>query len=374
MASKTVSVAVIGAGMAGRTHANAWRQVGTVFGTDGVPNVRLAAICDAYLPFAEAAAKSYGYERATAGWHDIVAADDIDIVSIVVANRLHREIAEALVKAGKHVLCEKPLTDNLEDAKAMAEIEAGADVVTGIGFGYRRHPSIAEIAKLADGGALGQVMQFEGRYWCDYGADPNVPIAWRYKGPMGSGALGDVGSHITDVAEFICGPIKAVNGGTFATVIDKRPRPSRASPEDAEPPPAPRPPRPSRTMTSPSSTSSSSPGRSARSASPGSLSGCRTPCSSTSSAPGAGPPSIWPVPARSPWTTPTPRPACAAPSRCSRGPTSPITRAAPRWTSPVWATPRSSSSPTSAAPSSTRSSAWTRGCPRFPAGPTATAR
>lgn len=223
MSPTTVSVAVIGAGMAGRTHANAWRQVGTVFGTEGVPDVRLAAICDAYLPFAESAAKSYGYERATADWHDIVAADDIDIVSIVVANRLHREIAEALVKAGKHVLCEKPLTDNLEDAKAMAEIEAGADVVTGIGFGYRRHPSIAEIAKLADGGALGQVMQFEGRYWCDYGADPNVPIAWRYKGPMGSGALGDVGSHITDVAEFICGPIKAVNGGTFATVIDKRP-------------------------------------------------------------------------------------------------------------------------------------------------------
>lgn len=223
MTTSTVSVAVIGAGMAGRTHANAWRQVGTVFGTEGVPDVRLAAICDAYLPFAESAAKSYGYERATADWHDIEKDDSIDIVSIVVANKLHREIAEALVAAGKNVLCEKPLTDNLDDARAMADIEARADVITGIGFGYRRHPSIAEIAKLAGEGRLGKVMQFEGRYWCDYGADPNVPIAWRYKGPMGSGALGDVGSHITDVAEFVCGPIKAVNGGTFATVIDKRP-------------------------------------------------------------------------------------------------------------------------------------------------------
>ena len=223
MTTQQISVAVIGAGMAGRTHANAWRQVGTVFGTEGVPEVRLATICDAYLPFAESAAKSYGYERATDDWHDIVEDDSINIVSIVVANRLHREIAEALMKAGKHVLCEKPLSDTLEDAKAMADAEAAAGVVTGVAFGYRRHPSIAEIAKLAQGGTLGDLNTFSGRYWCDYGADPDVPIAWRYKGPMDSGALGDVGSHITDLAEFVCGPIAAVSGGAFATVIKKRP-------------------------------------------------------------------------------------------------------------------------------------------------------
>lgn len=223
MSSNTLSVAVIGAGMAGRTHANAWRQVRTVFGTDGVPDVRLAAICDAYLPFAEAAAAAYGYERATDDWHELVAADDIDIVSIVVANRLHREMAEALIRAGKHVLCEKPLSDTLIDAEAMACAEEESGVVTGIGFGYRRHPSVAQIARLAEEGALGRVTHFEGKYWSDYGADPATPIAWRYRGPMGSGALGDLGSHITDLAEFICGPIRSVNGGTFATVIDKRP-------------------------------------------------------------------------------------------------------------------------------------------------------
>jgi predicted dehydrogenase len=209
--------------MAGRTHANAWRQVRTIYGTEGLPEVRLATVCDAYLPFAQSAAASYGYENATDDWHDIVDDDSIDIVSIVVANRLHREIADALMKAGKNVLCEKPLSDTLEDAKEMAEAAEKADVVTGIGFGYRRHPSIAEIAKLANDGDLGKITHFEGRYWCDYGADPSVPIAWRYKGPMGSGALGDLGSHITDLAEFVCGPIKSVNGGTFATVIDKRP-------------------------------------------------------------------------------------------------------------------------------------------------------
>ena len=84
-----LSVAVIGAGMAGRTHANAWRQVGTVFGSEGIPPIRLAAICDSYEPFARSARDSYGYERAVTDWHDIVDADDIDVVSVVVSNALH---------------------------------------------------------------------------------------------------------------------------------------------------------------------------------------------------------------------------------------------------------------------------------------------
>lgn len=224
MSTKPISVAVIGAGMAGRTHANAWRQASTLYEPGVLPPVRLAAICDAFEPFAKASAESYGYERYATDWKEIAAADDIDVVSIVVANRLHREIAEALILAGKHVLCEKPLTDTLEDAKAMTEVaEAHPEVVTGIGFGYRRHASIAKIAELAQNGDLGEVFHFDGRYWCDYGVDPNTPIAWRYKGPMGSGALGDVGSHMTDVAEFICGPIKRISGATLSTVIKKRP-------------------------------------------------------------------------------------------------------------------------------------------------------
>lgn len=223
--SKTLSVAVIGAGMAGRTHANAWRQVNTVYHSD-LPRIRLAAIADAHLPFAESAAKAYGYERATDDWRDLVTDPSIDIVSIVVANSLHREMAEALVTAGKHVLCEKPLTDTLEDAAAMAELEAGCDVITGVGYCYRRNPGIAKIAELVSDGALGITSHFNGSYWCDYGADPRTPIAWRYTGPMGSGALGDVGSHLIDVAELICGPIASVSGAVLATVIPDRPRPS----------------------------------------------------------------------------------------------------------------------------------------------------
>ena len=222
MSTTPLSVAVIGAGMAGTTHANAWRQVGTVFDL-GLPPVRLHTIADAYLPLAEDAARRYGYERAVDDWRTVAEDPDIDIVSIVVGNALHREIAEALIRAGKHVLCEKPLADTLESARAMAQAEKEAGVVTGVGFTYRRNAAVAEIAKLVAEGHLGEINHFDGRYWCDYGVDPSTPMAWRYKGPMGSGALGDVGSHLIDTAELICGPIASVSGAAMMTSVKERP-------------------------------------------------------------------------------------------------------------------------------------------------------
>ncbi|WIK64128.1 Gfo/Idh/MocA family protein [Gleimia hominis] len=218
-----LSVAVIGAGMAGRTHANAWRQAATIYHAP-FPHVRLATIADAYKPFAQSAAKDYGFEHATDNWRDIVEDPSIDIVSIVVANKLHREMAQALIEAGKHVLCEKPLTDTLEDAKAMAQLEAEADVVTGLGYTYRRNPGISQIARMVKNGDFGTINHFDARYWCDYGADPKTPIAWRYTGPMGSGALGDVGSHLIDTAEYVMGPIRSVSGARLTTVISERPQ------------------------------------------------------------------------------------------------------------------------------------------------------
>ncbi|WP_338063886.1 Gfo/Idh/MocA family oxidoreductase [Actinomyces ruminis] len=179
--------------------------------------------CRRVRTFAQDAAERYGYEKAVTDWRDIADDPNIDIVSIVVGNALHREIAEALIRAGKHVLCEKPLADTLESAKAMAEAEQATDTVTAVGFTYRRNAAIAEIAKLVHEGHLGEINHFEGRYWCDYGVDPNTPMAWRYSGPMGSGALGDVGSHLIDTAELICGPLVSVSGGAMMTSIKQRP-------------------------------------------------------------------------------------------------------------------------------------------------------
>ncbi|MGW1617133.1 Gfo/Idh/MocA family protein [Streptomyces sp. NPDC002285] len=222
--ARPLSVAVIGAGMAGRSHAAGYRNVNTVFGA-GLPPVRLAAIADANVALGEDAARRYGFERALASWEAVVEDPTIDAVSIVVGNALHRPIAEALVAAGKHVLCEKPLAGSMEDARAMAELERTAEVVTSVGYTFRRAPGIAAIRDHVQRAELGDLTLFSGRYWCDYATDPNGPLSWRFKGAPGSGALGDVGSHIIDAAEYVAGPIASVSGASLSTQITKRPLP-----------------------------------------------------------------------------------------------------------------------------------------------------
>jgi predicted dehydrogenase len=219
-----ISVAVIGAGMAGRSHAAAYRQANTVFGP-GLPPVRLAAIADANMALARDAARRYGFENAVSSWEAVAGDPSIDAVSIVVGNALHRPIAEALVAAGKHVLCEKPLAGSIQDARAMVAVEKGADVVTAVGYTYRRSPAIAAIRDHVRHGELGDLSLFHGRYWCDYACDPGGPYGWRYRGEVGTGALGDIGAHIIDVGEFLCGPIESVSGGTLSVQVERRPIP-----------------------------------------------------------------------------------------------------------------------------------------------------
>ena len=101
--------------------------------------------------------------------------------------------------------------------------------VASCGFSYRRSPAVAAVTELARAGALGQLLHFNGRYWCDYAADPDAPGSWRYTGPLGSGALADLGSHLIDLAEQLCGPIASVRGATLPIVIKDRPVPLGAA-------------------------------------------------------------------------------------------------------------------------------------------------
>ena len=219
-----ISVAVIGAGMAGRSHAAAYRMAGSVSGP-GLPPIRLAAIADANLPLAQDGARRYGYEKAVPSWEAVAEDPSIDAVSIVVGNALHRPIAEALVAAGKHVLCEKPLAGSMEDARAMAELERAGTVVTAVGYCYRRSPAIAAIRDHIRSYELGELTTLHARYWCDYACDPHSPLSWRFKGGTGSGALGDIGAHVIDQGEYLCGPIASVSGGNVSIQIAKRPLP-----------------------------------------------------------------------------------------------------------------------------------------------------
>ncbi len=217
----SIGVAVIGAGMAGKSHAAGYRVAPTLYDTV-LPPIRYVSIADVNEPLARATAARYGYERHDTSWQDVVAADDVDVISVVVANHLHRPIVEAALAAGKHVLCEKPLSDTLENARAMADVAREADPVARLGFVYRRQPGLTAIRDYIRSGVLGDVLHVSGRYWTDYGCSPHAPMSWRFTGPDGSGALADVGSHLAYVAEYLAGDIVGVAGGQLRTVIGER--------------------------------------------------------------------------------------------------------------------------------------------------------
>jgi predicted dehydrogenase len=225
MAGTSIGVAVVGAGMAGRAHAAGYRSASTAY-EEGLPEVRLVAVADLNEGFARETARRFGYARALTSWQQVADADDIDVVSVVVANPLHREIVEGLLATGKHVLCEKPMAPSVEDGQAMVAAAERADgLQTGVGFTFRRSPAVAAIRREVEGGAIGAPVHFNGHYWCDYGCDPLAPISWRYKGGPGSGALSDIGSHLIDLGEFVCGPIASVRGAVLTSAVTERPVP-----------------------------------------------------------------------------------------------------------------------------------------------------
>ncbi|HEY3000792.1 MAG TPA: Gfo/Idh/MocA family oxidoreductase, partial [Kribbellaceae bacterium] len=221
MTSSSIGVAVIGAGMAGRAHLAGYRAATAIHGV-GLPEVRFVAVGDVNAAVGKETADRFGYQRAESSWQAIAEAPDIDVVSVVVANSLHREIVEGLLAAGKHVLCEKPLAPSVEDAEAMVAAARASDRVTATGFTFRRSPAINAVREQLESGAIGRPLHLDGHYWCDYGCDPMAPMSWRYKGGPGSGALADIGAHLVDLAEFLCGPIESVGGAVLATYISER--------------------------------------------------------------------------------------------------------------------------------------------------------
>jgi len=148
-------VAVIGAGMAGRAHAHGYRSAGTVFSA-GLPPVRLVSVADINEDLARDTARRYGFERHDTSWAAIAKAEDINVVSVVVANHLHREMVIELAAAGKHVLCEKPLAPSSTGARAMIDAVDAAGVVARIGFTYRWSPGIGAVREQLIRGQLGR--------------------------------------------------------------------------------------------------------------------------------------------------------------------------------------------------------------------------
>jgi len=217
-----VNIALIGHLFMGKAHSNAYRQVRSFFPGKLVP--RLKVLCGkAAKEELEATARQYGWEEAEPDWHQVIERKDIDVVDISTPGYLHHPMAIAAAQAGKHILCEKPLANNLAQAKEMLAAVEKAGVKHYVNFCYRRAPAVAFARKLIEAGRLGQIYHYHGAYLQDWIMDPQFPLVWRLeKKYTGSGALGDIGAHAADLALYLNDEIREV-AGQLTTFIKERP-------------------------------------------------------------------------------------------------------------------------------------------------------
>jgi len=207
---KNLNVGLIGGGFMGKAHSLAYAAMPMFFWP--APAVPVRAV------IAEATE-----ELATSDWRSIIDDPTIDVVDIATPNHLHAEIAIAAAQAGKHIICEKPLARTGEESKAMYDAVKNTDIVHMVAFNYRRTPAVALAKKYLEEGAIGRITNFRGTYLQDWSADPNSPLSWRFqKSIAGSGALGDIATHVIDMARYLVGEFSQVNA-LMSTWIPERP-------------------------------------------------------------------------------------------------------------------------------------------------------
>ena len=219
-----LGVAAIGYAFMGKAHSNAWRNVASFFDVPAFEQKVLVGR-DA-TQVADAAAK-YGWAESATDWRSVIERDDIHIVDICAPGWMHAEIAIAALAAGKHVLVEKPLANNLGEAEQMVAAAASArerGVQSMIGFNYRRVPALALARELIAEGRLGTVRHVRAAYLQDWLSDAESPMTWRLrKETAGSGALGDIASHAIDQVQYLTGQTALEASGTLKTFVSQRP-------------------------------------------------------------------------------------------------------------------------------------------------------
>ena len=218
-----VRVAVIGAGEAGRAHAYGFRNLRTFY-HPASPEVELVAVVDVDRAFADQLCQRFEFDRVETSWEAVAAADDVDAVSIAIPQFEHLGVVKAMLEAGKHVFCEKPLAMNAADAFELYQAALKAGVIHQVGFNQRHAPAVAAIRELIRDGRLGTPSLFLGRYLADHGRDRTVPFSWLHDIELaGGGSLYDLGSHVLDSARTICGDVRAVRGAMLRIEISERP-------------------------------------------------------------------------------------------------------------------------------------------------------
>jgi len=216
---------MIGHGFMGAAHSQGWRVAPRFFDLPATP--RMSLLVGRNADTVAAAAEKWGWAETSVDWREAVTRDDVDIVDIVTPGASHVDIAIAALEAGKHVLCEKPLANTPEEAAAMAdaaEKAAARGVFAMVGFTYRRVPAATFARDLVASGAIGQVRQVRAAYLQDWLVDAEAPLTWRLQKEIaGSGALGDIGAHAIDLAQFITGQKLTRVSGMLETFVSERP-------------------------------------------------------------------------------------------------------------------------------------------------------
>jgi len=223
MTTEPLKIGVLGYRFMGKAHANALARLPMFF--PDAPDIERHTLVGRDEDALADAAERFGFTHTATDWE--AALDEVDVFYNLGPNHVHAEPSIAAVEAGIPVLCEKPLAPTLDEAAAMRDAAADADVPTGTAFNYRFVPAIRYAKRLIEGGELGEIRQVRGRYLQDWLVDPEAPWAWRMDAEMaGSGALGDLGAHTIDLASFLVGDevggIDRVSGH-LQTFVDERP-------------------------------------------------------------------------------------------------------------------------------------------------------
>ncbi len=218
---RSFRVALLGTKFMGKAHSQAYRNVNMYF--SDAPHVEQVVICGRSPDETEQAREAFGWQEASTDWEAVVARDDIDIVDISTPGHLHAEMALAAAAAGKHVVCEKPLANTLDEARSMLAAVEAAGVRHLVMHNYRRVPAVALAKRMVEDGRLGEIYHFRARYLQDWALIPGLELVWRFDAKLaGSGALGDLGAHVIDLGRHLCGEISEL-AATSETFIKQRP-------------------------------------------------------------------------------------------------------------------------------------------------------
>ncbi|MBQ1455430.1 MAG: Gfo/Idh/MocA family oxidoreductase [Thermoguttaceae bacterium] len=210
---KTLNVGMLGCGFMGRTHSNAYNQVGHFFDIPFKPVLKCCYGRQEDMEQLKKFQKAWGYEEIETDWRKLIARPDIDIVDVVAPNFLHKDMVIAAAQAGKMIICEKPFAMNAEEAEEMVAAVDKAGVANMVSFCYRRVPAVTLFKQLVDEGRIGKPFHYRAVYLQDYTISQKVPAGgsslWRLDAKVaGSGVTGDLLAHSIDAAEWINGPIK----------------------------------------------------------------------------------------------------------------------------------------------------------------------